>query len=323
MATGAARLELHPVASSTSELRLPSAPKSPSLFDADALYIGFWGYDSEPGGIRANGMARDFSWGAEDNFEVVLDPFDDDRNGYLFVTNPNGARADALIAGGERNEDWDGVWDVRARRTEEGWFAEMRIPFSTLRFPPEGGRPWGINFERNIRRLHQQVLWQGWSRDYGLETLSQAGLPGGHRRRRRERASWRRVRTASAAWSGTAADGSSSVRRRRPRRGFLPVPSWKVQVTVHPDFAQVESDHEQVNLSRFSLFYPEKRTFFLEGSEFFAFDLGSDVQPFYSRRIGLAEDRSEIPILGGARVLGKSGATTLGAMALRTEAKWR
>ncbi|MDP2957361.1 MAG: carbohydrate binding family 9 domain-containing protein [Longimicrobiales bacterium] len=144
------------------------------LFDEDALYVAFWGYDSEPGGIRANEMARDFSWGSDDNFEMVLDPFGDDRSGYLFVTNPNGARADALIADNGRgvNRDWDGVWDVRARRTDEGWFAELRIPFSTLRFPPDGDGRWGVNFERNIRRLREQVMWQGWSRDFDLERIS-------------------------------------------------------------------------------------------------------------------------------------------------------
>ncbi len=263
-------------------------------------------------------MSRDFEWGTDDVFEVVLDPFDDDRNGYLFVTNPNGARADALLAGGERNEDWDGVWDVRTRRTEQGWFAEMRIPFSTLRFPTDADRAWGINFQRNIPRLRQQVLWQGWSRDYRIENLSRAGALTGIRGIGGTRlAEARPYGIGGLEWLGE--EGRSAVHGAGLDLSFLPVPSWKVQVTVRPDFAQVESDREQVNLSRFSLFYPEKRTFFLEGSEFFAFNLGGDVQPFYSRRIGLAEDRTEIPILGGARVLGKSGGTTLGAMALRTE----
>ncbi len=289
------------------------------LFDADALYIGFWAWDTDPRAIRANEMSRDFGWGADDVFEVVLDPFDDDRNGYLFVTNPNGARADALLAGGERNEDWDGVWDVRARRTDQGWFAEMRIPFSTLRFPADADRAWGINFQRNIPRLRQQALWQGWSRDYRLENLSRAGALTGIRGIAGTRlAEARPYGIGGLEWQD--GEGRSAVHGAGLDLSFLPVPNWKVQVTVRPDFAQVESDREQVNLSRFSLFYPEKRTFFLEGSEFFAFNLGGDVQPFYSRRIGLAEDRTEIPILGGARVLGKSGGTTLGAMALHTEA---
>ncbi|MGD8277894.1 MAG: carbohydrate binding family 9 domain-containing protein, partial [Gemmatimonadota bacterium] len=133
------------------------------LIDGEALYVGFWGYDSEPDLIRASAMARDFSWSADDNFEFVLDTFDDDRTGYLFVTNPNGARADALIAdnGGTTNRDWDGVWDVRTQRNARGWFAEFRIPFSSLRFRPGDALVWGVNFERNIRRKREQVLWQG------------------------------------------------------------------------------------------------------------------------------------------------------------------
>ncbi len=289
------------------------------LFDADALYIGFWGYDSDPSGIRAAEMARDFDWSSEDAFQVVLDPFHDHRTGYLFVINPNGARADALLSGGRRNEDWDGVWDVRTRRTPEGWFAEVRIPFSTLRFPSEGAPAWGINFERDIPRLREQALWQGWSRDYSLETLSRAGtLEGVAGVSGTRLVEARPYGSGGLQWQG--ARGRSSVQGTGVDLAFLPTPSWKVQLTVHPDFAQVESDRQQVNLSRFSLFYPEKRTFFLEGSELFAFDLGSDVQPFYSRRIGLSADRTPIPILAGARVLGTQGATTVGAMALRTEA---
>jgi len=287
------------------------------LVDADALYVGFWGFDSDPGGIAATQMARDFSWTSEDNFEFIIDPFDDDRTGYLFVTNPNGARADALISGRSMNRDWDGVWDAGARITPEGWFAEIRVPFSTLRFRAHDHRDWGINFERNIRRKREQLLWQGWSRDHNLETLSQAGalsgLPGLSGTKLIEA---RPFGVAGAEWQ----EGSDSERLTRVGvdLSYLPTPNWKLNVTVRPDFAQVESDREEVNLTRFSLFFPEKRTFFLEGSEFFDFSLGGDVQPFYSRRIGLAEDRTEVPIDGGVRALGRQGGTTIGAMALHT-----
>ena len=292
------------------------------LIDRDALYVGFWGWDSDAEGIRASAMARDFSWTADDNFEVALDTFDDDRSGYLFVTNPNGARADALIAdnGGAINRDWDGVWDVRARRTDEGWFAEFRIPFSTLRFRPGSGADWGINFERNIRRKREQVLWQGWSRDFDLEQVSRAGRLSGIRDVSGTKLLEARPYIAGGGeWRDEA--GDHGLGHVGLDLNWLPTPDWKVNVTVRPDFAQVESDREEVNLTRFSLFYPEKRTFFLEGSEFFAFDIGDDARPFYSRTIGLAADRTEIPIAGGARVLGRSGGTTLGAMALRTEGK--
>lgn len=290
------------------------------LFDEGALYVGFWGWDREPESILANQMARDFSWGGEDNFELVLDTFDDDRSGYLFVTNPNGAKADALIAdnGGTVNRDWDGIWEVRARRTEEGWFAEFRIPFSTLRYGSGATGDWGVNFERNIRRKREQVMWQGWSRDFNLERLSQAGILRGVE-------AVGAVRLIEAQPFGTAGvEWQEGVSRDLVSHagldvGYRPTPSWRVNVTVHPDFAQVESDREEVNLTRFSLSYPEKRPFFLEGQEFFDFELGSDARPFYSRTIGLAADRTEVPILGGARVLGRSEGTTLGAMLLATE----
>ena len=227
------------------------------LFDADALYVGFWGFDSEPQRILANEMARDFRWTGEDNFELVLDPFDDDRNGYLFSTNPNGAMADALIAdnGSTVNRDWDGVWEVGARITEDGWFAELRIPFSTLRFGPNPGAGWGVNFERNIRRKREQVLWQGWSRDFNLEQLSRAGLLLGLKDLGSETPlDVRPHGVGGMEWeegSDREALGDFGL-----DMSYRPSSAVRVNLTVNPDFAQVESDREEVNLTRFSLFYP-------------------------------------------------------------------
>ncbi len=292
------------------------------LFDKGSLYIGFWGFDREPDKILANRMQRDFSWASEDNFEVVLDTFNDDRNGYLFVTNPNGAKADALVKdnGSSINRDWDGVWDVQARITDEGWFAEIRIPLSTLRFGPSPEEGWGVNFERNIRRKREQVLWQGWSRDFNLEQVSRAGtLTGLSGITSVNLFEFRPQAVGGGEW--TDEEGRSSVGDLGLDVNYLFSSNLKLNLTFNPDFAQVESDREEVNLTRFSLFYPEKRQFFLEGQEFFEFDLGSDVRPFYSRRIGLAPDRTEIPIQGGARLLGKFEDTTLGAMLLRTAEK--
>ncbi len=292
------------------------------LFDSNSLYIGFWGYDREPEKILASRMQRDFSWSSEDNFEVIIDTFNDDRNGYLFVTNPNGAKADALVKdnGNNVNRDWDGVWDVRARRTEEGWFAEIRIPLTTLRFGSDPDQGWGINFERNIRRKREQVLWQGWSRDFNLEQVSLAGsLIGLSGIRSVNLVEVRPHVVAGGEWIKGETD--STVSDLGLDLNYLFSSNLKLNLTVNPDFAQVESDREEVNLTRFSLFYPEKRHFFLEGQEFFDFDLGSDSRILYSRRIGLAPDRTEIPIQGGARLLGKFEDTTLGAMLLRTGKK--
>ncbi|MGD2070135.1 MAG: DUF5916 domain-containing protein, partial [Gemmatimonadota bacterium] len=159
----------------------------------------------------------------------------------------------------------------------------------------------------------------GWSRDHDLETLSQAGaLSGLGELSGVKLIEARPYALAGTEWrEGLDRDGRSSAGLDL---SYLPTPSWKLNLTVRPDFAQVESDREEVNLTRFSLFFPERRTFFLEGSEFFDFGLGSDVRPFYSRRIGLAEDRSEVPIDVGLRALGKQGGTTFGAMALHTAA---
>jgi hypothetical protein len=292
------------------------------LFDADALYIGFWGYDSEPGRILASEMEYDFSWQQDDNFEVILDTFNDDRSGYLFVTNPNGAKADALVAdNGDRvNRDWDGIWVARTTVTAEGWFAEIRIPFSTLRHGPRPEEGWGINFERNIRRKREQVMWQGWSRDFNLEYVSLAGALLGL-----QDISDVALLEVRPLGIGGVEWGEGDTRRSVGDLGldidYLPTPNWKLNVTINPDFAQVESDREEVNLTRFSLFFPEKRSFFLEGQEFFDFELGEDVRPLYSRRIGLAAGRTEVPILGGVRLLGRREEATLGAMVLQTDKK--
>ncbi len=292
------------------------------LYDEDAFYIAFWGYDREPDRIVASRMERDFSWGSDDCFEVIIDTYADHRTGYLFVTNPNGARADALVTdnGRRSNRDWDGVWNVHARTTAEGWFAEFRIPFSTLKFPDAPEQTWGINFERNIRRKREQALWQGWSRNYNLEQVSQAGtlegiagVSSGHLIDVRPHLIGGLDHTQGEPQERVADIGVSA--------SYLLTPTFKLNVTVNPDFAQVESDRLQVNLSRFSITYPELREFFLEGQEFFDFSLGGNIQPFYSRRIGIAPDRTEIPILGGVRLLGKQGGTTVGGLVMRTARK--
>ena len=147
------------------------------VYNTNVIYIGFWGYDDEPEKLVAQKMSRDFRWGTDDNFEIIISTFNDNRNGYLFVTNPNGARADVLISneGEGFNKSWNGVWDVATTVTEKGWFAELQIPFSTLKFKKAEELVWGINFERNIRRKKEQIMWQGWSRIFEIEKISQAG----------------------------------------------------------------------------------------------------------------------------------------------------
>jgi hypothetical protein len=292
------------------------------VYDENNLYVGVWCYDSEPDGIIAQKMKRDFDFDTEDNFEIIIDTYHDRRNGYLFVTNPNGARFDALVRdnGQQINESWDGVWNVKTRLTEEGWFAEFAIPFSTLRFSTGSEQVWGINFERNIRRKREQVLWQGWSRDSELEQVARAGTLvdingiNGVTLIELKPFGLTGIEQESGAGNDVAGHVGGDL-------NYLVTPTMKLNLTVNTDFAQVESDRMQVNLTRFSLFYPEKREFFLEGRNYFDFGLGHSIQPFYSRRIGLGPDNSEIPILGGVRLLGKTGHSTLGGMSIQTARK--
>ncbi len=289
------------------------------VYDRNYLYIGVWCYDHNPTEIVAQKMKRDFDYSTEDNFKLIIDTYNDKRNGYFFVTNPNGARFDALIQdnGSSVNSAWDGVWNVKTKITDKGWFAEFEIPFSTLKFNTKDSQVWGINFERNIKRKREQILWQGWSRDYDLRQVSRAGKLKG-------------IKGISgvtlvelkpyglAGVENNVGAGNNFTSNPGGDINYLITPTMKLNLSINTDFAQVESDQLQVNLTRFSLFFPEKREFFLEGKNYFDFGLGSSIRPFHSRRIGLAPDGSTIPIIAGARLLGKTGNTTLGGMSIQT-----
>jgi len=288
------------------------------LYNATEMFIGVWCFDSDPDKIIAQKMKWDFEYGNEDNFEIALDSYGDKRNAYLFIINPNGAQYDALVTDNSRktNVDWNGVWYVAAKRTDQGWFAEIKIPFSTLKFSPAEEQVWGINFERNIRRKREQVLWQGWSRDALLVQVNRAGTLTGLRDLTRMRIFEFRPYALGGA-EKTIGAKAATVGSLGLDFNYLINPTVKLDFTVHPDFAQVESDEMIVNLTRFSISWPEKRQFFLEAKNFFDFPLGK-AQAFYSRRIGIFRSQ-QTAILGGARFLGKMGGTTLGLMILQTE----
>lgn len=280
------------------------------------LYIGVWCYDSEASKIIARQMQRDFSWRSDDNFEIIVSPFNDNRNGYLFVTNPNGAMADVWVGdeGEDFNKDWNGVWDVATTVTDKGWFAEFVIPFSTLKFKGESTQVWGINFERNIRRKNEQVLWQGWTRNFDLERISQAGTLSGLK----DIKQGTKIELMPYLLSGIEFNSNDQETKLKVG-GEVNVditPTLKLNFSANTDFAQVESDRQQINLTRFSLFYPEKRQFFLEGKNNYRSDVGS-TELFYSRRIGIEQNR-EVPIIGGVRLFGKLKGTNVGLMSIQT-----
>ncbi len=290
------------------------------VYTETTLYIGVWCFDSEPDKIVAKEMRRDFAYDLDDNFIVILDTYKDNRNGFMFVINPNGARADLQVFnnGGSSNAFWNGVWDVKTQRTSQGWFAEIAIPFSTLKYrTSDSVQSWGINFERNIKRKREQARWQGYGRNFDITDVNQAGQLTGLDKLNRKR--FIELKPYALA-GGEHVDGKSdAIGNIGGDINYLISPTYRLNLTFNTDFAQVEADQQQINLSRFPLFFPELREFFLEGDDFFDFGFGGNrIIPFYSRRIGLNDDRETVPIIAGARVLGKEKNSTFGAMSIQT-----
>ena len=293
------------------------------VYDDEAIYFGVFARDEEPGRLTVNDLKKDFNTGNNDGFRLVLDTFHDARNGYTFATNPAGAKYDAQMVneGRERNADWDGIWDVVTQVTETGWYAEIRIPFRTLKFKNQDTQTWGVNFERKLRRANEDSYWSPVPRIYDLDRVSMAGTIEG----------LRGVRPGmNLRFKPYASTSSSAIRGSRTRREFDGGLDVKYGVTtglvwdftVNTDFSQVEVDEQQINFTRFSLFFPEKRDFFLENSGIFQF--GSEVQGganrqnemrlFFSRRIGLSDQGEPVPLLAGTRLTGRQGAYSLGAI---------
>ena len=290
------------------------------VYNTNKIYFGIWCYDSEPNKISAQKMARDFHWSSDDNIEIMISPFNDNRNGYLFVTNPNGAMADVQVGdeGKDFNMSWNGVWDVAVDRNEQGWFIEMVVPFSTLKFKKESVQTWGINFERNIRRKKEQLMWQGWSRLYELEKISQGGkLVGLENIKQGTKFEFNPYLLSGIEFQNEG--NTDTTFKFGGEVNFDVTPTLKLNLSINTDFAQVESDRKQINFTRFSLFYPEKRQFFLEGKNYNDMNVGR-TRIFYSRRIGI-DNHTEIPIIAGLRLFGKLNKTNIGLMSIQTAEK--
>ena len=309
-------------------------------YDNKHLYIAVHAYDSDPSGIIATEMRRDSDrLMDEDNFQILLDTFHDLRNGYIFLTTPLGAKLEEQISdegeGGGRgtnsnvNRNWDGVWDAAARITDDGWTAEISIPATTLRFIPNDNRIWGLNFQRNIRRKNEQVFWAPIPKAYTLTRISLAGQLTGIN----SLSQGADVRIKPYALAGararhlspTASD-TSPLRDVGFDARYGVTPGVNLDATVNTDFAQVEADEQQVNLTRFNLLFPEKRDFFLENAGLFQMGTGTaftstpvETDLFFSRRIGLSDDGQPIPILAGGRLAGKSGRHNVGVLDIQTD----
>ena len=309
------------------------------MYDAEMLYVGVEAYDSIPNALIATEMRRDSRQLLdEDNFQIILDTFNDSRSGYMFVTSPLGAKLEQQIAeegeGGYSsfnssnsniNIDWDGVWDVATQRTGQGWVAEIAIPMVTMRFPETDRQVWGLNFMRNIRRKNEQVFWAPIPKGYDLTRVSLAGTMIGLAGLDRGMdlrvtpyvlTAGRQDRNRSASFDGSGfRDVGLDVK-------YGVAAGLNLDVTLNTDFAQVEVDEQQVNLTRFPLFFPEKRDFFLENAGMFSVKsqqaFGRVADLFFTRRIGLAGGQP-VPIIGGTRLTGKMERNNIAVMNIQTQ----
>jgi hypothetical protein len=282
-------------------------------FNRDHLYIGVICFDSEPDKLQGNTRKRDEFLGADDRFMWTMDTFLNQQTGYFFEMNPAGLMADALMGpGGSNNREWDGIWNARVRQSEIGWTIEIDIPFRSIAFDPNAPA-WGINFQRTIRRKQEELLWTGHQRNQGLRRMANAGLliglgdvSAGRGFELRPYASGFSATEPGAAPRETAGDLGIDL-------AYNITPSLRGVATVNTDFAETEVDQRLVNLTRFPLFFPERRTFFLDGATFF--DLPQNA--FFSRRIGLVAGIPQ-PIVGGGKLTGQAGRNDLGALYVRT-----
>ena len=287
------------------------------LYDAENLYIGVVCYDSEPSRIVATQMARDADLSADDRIEILIDSFHDRHNAFYFSTNPLGALVDGLlIENGTLNRDWNAIWIVRTRKFDKGWSAEFEIPFKSIGFK-HGDSVWGFNFSRTIKRKIEEDRWASPRLDVKFFQVSEAGEITGFDKINQGRGLDIRPFISSKALHN--ADAGNDFSAKAGVDIFYNItPSLKWTTTINTDFAETEVDNRQINLTRFPLFFPEKRAFFLENAGVFSFSNTSpEIIPFFSRRIGLLEG-NEVPLRAGTKLTGKAGPYSIGVLAVRT-----
>ncbi len=317
------------------------------IYTADTIYFGVVCYDRDPSSIIVSDSRRDASLDETDSFQIILDTYLDTQNGFVFGTNPAGIEYDGQVtnegqgsgrfgggggggrpgqggqqrgAGGGFNLNWDAAWQVRTRISEIGWTAEFAIPFRTIRYPSKDTlQTWGLNFQRNIRRRNETAYWAPIPRQYNLYRLSLAGTLtgmeiGGQTNFKVTPYVLGESLTEGERPRETVGDGDFGIDAK-----YSLTPSLTLDATYNTDFAQVEVDEQQINLDRFNLFFPEKRPFFLENAGFFTVGAPSQVELFFSRRIGIDEDGSPLAIVGGGRVSGKAGGNSIGLLNMQTE----
>src|SRR5687767_12447148 len=300
-------------------------------YDDDNLYVGVTAFDTNPERELIRDLREDFDFGNTDLIQLLIDSLRDGRSGFTFVVNPAGARRDTQVSNnGTTNQDWDGVWDAKTSRNGEAWFVEYMIPFKTLRFSLASTQEWGLNVSRKVMHRNEESNWAPVPLRYNGTRPALAGTLRGLENVEQRRnlkikpyviAGGTQARAASQLRTNSDFDGGFDVK-------YSLTPSMTFDATYRTDFAQVEVDQQQVNLTRFNLFFPEKRDFFLEnagtftfggvGQSVFSTNVGTLV-PFFSRRIGLSAAGTPIPIVGGGRVSGQVAGYDVGVLAMKTE----
>jgi hypothetical protein len=297
------------------------------LYTREALYMGVTCFDDEPDRMLGNTMKRDEGLGADDRFIWIFDTFLDARNGYYFEMNPSGLMADALLTTQGQIRDWDGIWNAHVRRSDIGWTIEIELPFRTFNFNPDA-EAWGVNFQRTVRRKNEESLWTGWGLNQGIRIQYTGLLLGIHAVSQGHGLEFKPYGVASALASPGRGKPTTTANADAGLDVYYSVtPALRANVTVNTDFAQTEVDQRQVNLTQYSLFFPEKRGFFLEGGSYFDFasfeqngvvNRNLAVVPFFTRRIGLDANGDPQKIDLGLKLTGQVGRENVGLIQIRT-----
>ncbi len=311
------------------------------IYSDDFFYLSAVCYDTDSDGIIIADTRRDAPLNNSDSFTFLLDTFKDYQNGYVFGTNPAGIEYDAQITGGGEqssvmrrfsigtgggfNVNWDAAWQVETQIGDFGWSAEFAIPFKTLRYKGDGEQSWGINFQRVVARKQEETHWAPIPRQFTMNRLISAGTltgmvtPPSRNLKLMPYGLGQQNKHEGEESSSTSAGDFGMDAKVGVGSGLT------LDLTYNTDFAQVEADEQQINLDRFSLFFPEKRAFFLENAGLFSVGeggtfFGPDIEMFFSRRIGIGAGGAQVPILGGGRLTGTLSGLKVGALTMRTDA---
>ncbi len=292
-------------------------------YDDKNLYVAAVCYDEIPGEYIIQSLKRDFSYPRTDAFSVIFNPSNDKTNGFSFAVSPKGIQREGSIENGGDfgvTTAWDNLWYSAVSQGDGKWFVEISIPFNSIRFA-EGSTEWSVNFTRNDLKRNESSAWAAVPRNFNIATLSYCGKLIWDKPLEKPK---KYVAIIPYASGGLSKDYVANTDLKPSVNAGVDAKiaissSLQLDLTVNPDFSQVEVDRQQTNLSRFSLFFPERRNFFIENGDLFSNFGFSQIRPFFSRKIGL-KDGSTIPILGGARLSGKVGDNwRIGAMTMQTD----